>query len=157
MINLTHKIHSYLDKNIEMLDKLYLIRWKLWFVKITNDRSNKHLDSIIEEIKYIIKELLSDRDNILEICDFLKLLQKTHQTDQLYEISKYLRFYLDALNQGLVVIEGYCEYIQNALKDSKIRSYSTEFCKVSEKRKDIDNKKLILVYTNKKGGRKNGL
>ncbi len=157
MINLTHKIHSYLDKNIEMLDKLYLIRWKLWFVKITNDRSNKHLDSIIEEIKYIIKELLSDRDNILEICDFLKSLQKTHQTDQLYEISKYLRFYLDALNHGLVVVERYYKYIQNSLKDSKIRSYSTEFCKVSEKRKDIDNKKLILVYTNKKGGRKNGL
>lgn len=157
MNNLIHKINAYLNKNIELLDNLYLIRWKLWFVKITHNKSNKHLDPIIKEIKFIIKELLSDRDNILEICDFLKLLQKTNQTDQLYEISKYLRFYLDALNQGLVVIEGYCEYIQNALKDSKIRFYSTKFCKVSEKREDIDNKKLILVYTNKKGGRKNGL
>ncbi len=156
MTNLKEKITFYLRKNRELLDDFYLLRLRLCLKKEINENSCTNLENIINEIKFIIYEQSHDCENVLEIYNFLKILQKTNEKNKILEIRRYLNSYLDTLIQGLVVNEKYYNII-NSVKDfEKISPHNIIFGDVKEKRKKIE-KKLVLVHTSQNSVKEDAL
>lgn len=155
MNKLERKINNYLIRNTNLIDKFSLLRLKFLFKKIvtklTHEQPCENLEKVIEELNFIIQEQYNDRDNVLEICEYIDILKRKNKYEELSEIEKYLNIYIDALTKGLSVNELYVEEVNKTFENSQEKElYPLTFEDVLDERAKISSTKLVLTYSRRR-------
>lgn len=143
------KVENFLQSNTEMIDKLFLLKLKLYIFKLLRLRKQVSVgkfNQVIYEIDYMIHEQKEDRDFILKIIEEFEILKKQNDELGLWRLKKYVDPYLDDLIHSLSLNKIYFSQVNDFFSRPTFENYpSLMFENLLKARKDIENKKFVLM------------
>lgn len=147
MTKFDKKVDSFLIDNSILMDRLYLFKISLKLKKLlTLGNISIDVNTIYNELDYLIDELKNDRNKVVSIFELIQLAEKK----SLFKYSTYLKIELDKhlneLQSGLIINQLYLDDKKVKLSNSLLYEgdYDVTFENVLETRKNISDKQLVL-------------